>query len=219
MTSFNVATDFIPLTTEKGDKFAPTGWRWKNLSELAKLESGHTPSRRHPEWWGGNIPWIALPDIRAADGREIFDTAEQTNELGLANSAARLLPKGTVCMSRTASVGFVTIMGKPMATSQDFVNWVCGPELNPWFLLWLLVGARNYILSLSSGAIHKTVYMPTVERFRVCVPLFPEQDRIIAALSKQLISVDRANRLLDQQRADLEALKPALLRAAFSGQL
>jgi hypothetical protein len=57
------------------------------------------------------------------------DTLESTNEQGIANSSARLLPEGTVVLSRTASVGFVTIMGRPMATSQDFVNWVCGPEL------------------------------------------------------------------------------------------
>ncbi len=28
---------------------APKGWRWSALTELARLESGHTPSRRHPE--------------------------------------------------------------------------------------------------------------------------------------------------------------------------
>jgi type I restriction enzyme S subunit len=51
--------------------------------------------------------------------------------LGLENSAARLLPANTVCLSRTASVGYVVIMGKPMATSQDFVNWVCSEAIEP----------------------------------------------------------------------------------------
>ncbi len=219
MIGLDPSFDFIPITIEKGERSAPKGWRWDALSKLARLESGHTPSRRRPEWWEGDIPWIALPDIRAADGKEIFETGEKTNELGLANSAARLLPKGTVVMSRTASVGFVTIMGRPMATSQDFVNWVCGPDLNPWFLAWLLIAARYYILSLSSGAIHKTIYMPTVERFRVCAPPFQEQTRIVTSLSKQLGAVERAYELLERQRNDIEGLKPALLRAAFSGQI
>ena len=143
----------------------------------------------------------------------------ELNELGLANSAARLLPKGTVVMSRTASVGFVTIMGRPMATSQDFVNWVCGPDLSPWFLLWLLITARAYVLGLSSGAIHKTVYMPTVESFSICAPSLDEQIRLAAALHNHLKAVDRASQLLERQRNNIESLKPALLRAAFSGQL
>jgi restriction endonuclease S subunit len=49
---------------------APAAWKWTRLLELADLESGHTPSRKHPEWWGGDIPWIALPDIEE-EGRTV----------------------------------------------------------------------------------------------------------------------------------------------------
>lgn len=109
----------------------PPGWRWHRLLDLARLESGHTPGRKRPEWWGGEVPWLAPPDIRRLDCREAHETLERTNADGLANSSARMLPPGTVCLSRTASVGFVTILGREMATSQDFVNWICGPELDP----------------------------------------------------------------------------------------
>jgi type I restriction enzyme S subunit len=121
-----------PMTPTKPTR---PGWRWHRLMDLARLATGHTPSRYHPEYWNGNVPWIQLADIRALDGQEAFDTSEHTNELGVTNSAAVFLPKGTVCMSRTASVGFFAIMGRPMTTSQDFVNWVCGTELDSWFLL------------------------------------------------------------------------------------
>ncbi len=95
----------------------PVGWTWTKLTDLARLESGHTPSRKHPEYWHGEIPWITLTDARPNHGRIIDDTAEHTNELGIANSSARLLPKNTVCLSRTASVGYVIVMGREMATS------------------------------------------------------------------------------------------------------
>src|SRR5690349_9435790 len=108
----------------KGER-AANDWSWRPLCALADLQSGHTPSRRRPEWWGGNVPWLALPDIRRLHGKYAYETGENTNDSGLANSSARLLPVGTVCVSRTASIGFVTILGRPMATSQDFCNWVC----------------------------------------------------------------------------------------------
>ena len=203
------------LATDHRGADTPPGWRWHKLTDLARLESGHTPSRRHPEWWGGEIPWIALPDIRALDGKVAYDTAEHVNEAGIANSSARILPAGTVALSRTASVGFVTIMGRPMATSQDFVNWVCGPDLDPAFLAFLLRGARNTIRAAASGAVHKTVYVPIVKQFHVCVPSVAEQREIARLLSERMAAVDRVRTAARSSLAAVDALPSALLREAF----
>lgn len=61
-------------------------------------------------------------------------------------------------------------MGREMATSQDFVNWVCGPELDPIFLMRALMQAREHLRSLASGSTHKTIYFPTVKQFAMIVP-------------------------------------------------
>jgi type I restriction enzyme S subunit len=209
----------IPLSAGPSGVPAPHGWKWQRLADLARLESGHTPSRYHPEWWGGDIPWLALPDIRELDGKVASDTAEHINEGGIANSSARILPAGTVCLSRTASVGYVTIMGCPMTTSQDFVNWVCGEDLESHFLAYLFRSARNYIRSLSSGAIHKTVYMPTAKSFYVCAPSLKEQRRIVSTLAEQLIAADRARVAAEAQLKAVSELPAALLVEAFNGAL
>lgn len=195
------------------------GDRWISLSQIARLESGHTPSRRHPKWWGGDVPWIALPDIRALDGITAQATSETTNELGLANSSARLLPTGTVVLSRTASVGFVTVMGKPMATSQDFVNWVPGPRLRSWYLAYVLMGAREYLRGLSSGAVHKTIYMPTLKSLHIRLPSVDDQDRMIERIQSAHALTDKTLTSIDQQSAALHALPATLFSAAFRGEL
>jgi type I restriction enzyme S subunit len=212
--AYETAFPVTPLSAT-AESATPDGWTWKSLGSLGRLESGHTPSRSRPDWWGGNIPWIALPDIRALDGRDVFDTLEHTNPEGIAHSAARVLPAGTVVLSRTASVGFVTIMGRPMATSQDFVNWVCGPDLDPEFLMHLFVRSRQRFRSLSAGAVHKTVYFPTAMALRVCIPRLAEQRRIAAHLAEQLAEIDRAKAALDAQRKAIDALPAALLREVF----
>lgn len=210
----------VPLAAWDADQSdAPNGWRWRSLGDIAQLESGHTPSRNRPDWWGGDIPWLALPDIRQLDGEVATQTTEHTNEQGIANSSARILPQGTVCLSRTASVGFVTILGRPMATSQDFVNWICGPELDSHFLMHLLRAARTYIRSLSSGAIHKTVYMPTLKVFRVCVPEVTEQRRIATRLSAQLRTLEAVRERVTQTANIVASLPNAILRRAFSGAM
>lgn len=216
MNSSGVERAFRPLSVRREGRCPPPGWRWRQLSELARLESGHTPSRRRPEWWGGDIPWIALPDIRALDGRTAYETAEYTNPDGITNSAARVLPAGTVVLSRTASVGFITVMGRPMATSQDFVNWVCGPELEPWFLGYLLISCRDYIRSLASGAVHKTVYVPIAKAFYICAPDVEKQRQIVSSLQAQLQVVARAQVAASKQLEEIQELPATLLRTSFS---
>lgn len=161
---------------------APEGWKWTALSSVARLESGHTPSRRHPEYWGGSIPWIGIRDATGNHGRVIHDTIKFTNDLGIENSSARVLPKDTVCLSRTASVGYVVVMGRPMSTSQDFVNWICSDKLNPHFLKYVLLAEREALLMFAVGSVHQTIYFPEAKAFHICMPDRNTQDSIVEVL-------------------------------------
>ena len=191
-------------------------WQDIELTSLARLESGHTPSRRHPEWWGGQVPWLALPDIRKLHGKVAQATTENTNDAGLRNSSARLLPVDTVCVSRTASVGFVSMLGRPMATSQDFCNWICDPErLDPEFLMYAFMASQDYLRELGSGAVHKSIYMPTIKSFHICAPAIGEQRRIARTLRDQLAAAEALQNRLAERRSDIERLPQRILAAAF----
>ncbi|MBX7494259.1 restriction endonuclease subunit S [Qipengyuania sp. 6B39] len=181
---------------------AAPGWSWKRLSSLARLESGHTPSRRVSEYWGGDVPWLGIKDATGNHGREIFETNEYTNALGIANSSARICPAGTVCLSRTASVGYVIKMGRPMATSQDFVNWVCSDELNPDFLKYALLSETRALRMFAVGSVHPTIYFPEVKAFHICLPSRDVQDAIadtLAALDDKIEVNRRINETLEAQ--------------------
>ena len=199
---------------------ARKGWRWSALTDLARLESGHTPSRKHPEYWGGSIPWIGIQDARENHGQRITDTFQKTNELGIANSSARVLPENTVCLSRTASVGYVVVMGRPMATSQDFVNWVCSDKLKPEFIKYLILAeGRDGLLRYASGSVHQTIYFPEAKAFHVCYPEPKEQLRIVRQCDAIREETQRLESIYQQKLAALETLKKSLLHQAFSGAL
>lgn len=195
---------------------APHGWKWSALSDLARLESGHTPSRKHPEYWGGDIPWISISDARAHDGQRIDDTEEKTNELGLANSSARLLPTNTVCLSRTASVGYVVVMGRPMATSQDFVNWICSERLDPNFLKYLFIAEDEGLLRFASGSVHQTIYFPEVKAFHICHPPLAEQQRIVGVLDEAFAGLATAQAHAAQNLKNARALFESHLQSVFT---
>jgi type I restriction enzyme S subunit len=196
----------------------PKGWRWASLTDIARLESGHTPSRRHPEWWGGSIPWIGIKDARANDGACIDDTQEKTNERGIEHSAARVLPANTVCLSRTASVGYVVVMGRPMATSQDFVNWVCSDHLDHNFLKYIFIAEGDELLRFASGSVHQTIYFPEVKAFHVCLPQLPEQQRIVGILDEAFDGIATAKVNAEKNLQNARALFESHLQSAFTQQ-
>jgi type I restriction enzyme S subunit len=126
---------------------------------------------------------------------------------------------GTVCLSRTASIGYVTVMDRPMATSQDFVNWVCGPEIDPDFLMYLLVAEKGALRRFSKGSTHSTIYFPEVQAFRVCAPERDEQRRVVAKLDALRARSQRAKDALDAVPTLLDRLRQSILAAAFRGDL
>jgi type I restriction enzyme S subunit len=203
----------------------PAHWKVAPTRFVARLETGHTPSRQHPEYWVPEectVPWFTLADVwQIREGRQEYlgDTAEKVSPLGLANSAARLLPAETVVLSRTASVGFSGIMPVPMATSQDFVNWVCGPEILPVYLLYVFRAMRQEFRRLTMGSTHQTIYMPDVRDFRTPLPPLEEQDAIVTAVRAEMARHDGLVARLREQIQKLREYRQTLISAAVIGQI
>jgi len=197
----------------------PGGWEWVPLLRVAKQETGHTPSRSHPNYWDGRIPWIGIRDAGAHHGHVIQKTVQTISAEGLANSSARLLPEGTVCLSRTASVGYITIMGQPMATSQDFATWTCTEALIPEYLMYALMAEGDDIRNFGMGSTHTTIYFPEVRAFHIALPPVTEQREIVARIESALARADRLEAEAARARALLDRLESAILAKAFRGEL
>lgn len=204
----------------------PARFTWRKLTDLARLESGHTPSRSRPDYWDGGVPWIGIRDATGNHGAKITDTMQHVSQLGIDNSSARVLPARTVCLSRTASVGYVVMMGVPMATSQDFVNWVCGPDLSPEYLRYILMVEQESIRRFAYGSVHQTLYYPDAKALYVCVPSRAEQDSVtsvLGALDDKIIvnraTVDAALRLSELLVGDVVPRVPLGVRVAVAREV
>lgn len=201
----------------------PSTWLTVRLGLIARMGSGHTPSRSRPEWWTNcTIPWVTTGEVRQIrDDRQevIYETRERISEIGLANSAAELHPAGTVVLSRTASAGYSAIMGSDMATSQDFATWTCGPRLEPFYLLWCLRAMRQDLLGrLATGSTHKTIYFPDLQMLRIPLPRIDEQKRIVENIRVRNSQIDLLSDKVLRQIELLTERRAALITAAVNGE-
>lgn len=209
-----------PLTIGHETSISPKGWQWHKLIELAQLESGHTPRKTISEYWdNGDIPWISLQDIRAAHGKVIYKTKFMPTQKGIDNSSARLLPEGTVCFSRDISVGYTTIMGTSMATTQHFANWICGKKLNNKYLMFSFMAAKQHLTKSGQGTTVKTIYMPALKELQILTPPLPEQHEIVRRVEQLFAYADTIEKQVNSALARVNSLTQSILAKAFRGEL
>lgn len=110
-------------------------------------------------------------------------------------------------------------MPVPMATSQDFWNWVPGDELDSIYLMWVLRAMQREFRALMIGSTHQTIYQPTAAAIRIPVPPLDEQRRIAAYLDEQTAKIDiliaETERFVELSRER----RSALITAAVTGQI
>ncbi len=201
----------------------PAHWEVIRTKYAARLETGHTPSRHHPEYWENCIfPWFSLADvwqIRNEVKEYVYNTKERISEIGLRRSSARLLPKGTVLVSRTASVGFSAIMGTEMATTQDFVNWICGSRIKPEYLLYVFRSMKYEFKRLTMGSTHQTIYMKDVEKFCSPIPPIQDQEKIVSFIRAENVKTEKLVGKIKEAITRLEEYRSALITAAVTGKI
>ncbi|TDD78407.1 restriction endonuclease subunit S [Flavobacterium caseinilyticum] len=191
-------------------------WELKKLGKIAKVSSGGTPSRAKPSYWDGDIPWVSTTLID-------FNTILESNELitndGLANSSAKLFPKGTLLMAmygQGKTRGKVAILGIEATTNQ-----ACGAitpnndKLNELFLFQNLAGRYDEIRDLSNQGGQENLSGEIIKNILITLPTLPEQQKIATFLK----AVDEKLQALKQKKSFLEQYKKGVMQQIFSQEL
>jgi len=199
---------------------------------IIKVESGGTPSTTNEEYWDGTIPWLTPKEItRFSENVFVSRTERMISEKGLKESAATLLPPGTVMLSKRAPVGPVAVNAIPMATNQGFLNFTCGSLLRPLYLAYWLRANTPYLHLVANGSTYPELYAGDLFEFEISVPPLDLQDQIIELLSavqfvtavglplEQSVTTPENLFLMQQQNQRLVSLRDSILPLLISGEL
>lgn len=93
------------------------------LGSLGIMITGGTPSRKHDEYYGGNIPFISTPCL----GSNFISEKNVQNyltEAGVKNSATHKIPPYSLMVGNRVGVGKSSINTCEMCTNQDILSFV-----------------------------------------------------------------------------------------------
>lgn len=154
-------------------------WVRSTLGDLCEVQGGGTPSTKSPEFWGGNIVWLTPTEVVKADGTRIRASERSITPLGLDNSSAKLLPRGTVLLTTRASVGFAAIADVALTTNQGFQSLIPrGPVSSEYLMLWVQAN-RHEFTRRAGGSTFPEISKRNVASIPIDVPPIPVQRRIV----------------------------------------
>lgn len=196
-------------------------WTSVALGAVVRIRGGGTPSKKVPSFWGGDIPWVSPKDMKS---RNISSSIDSVTREALENSAAKLLPAGSVLivvrsgiLARTIPIAINDV---ELAINQD-IKALCpeGPIISE-YLRYCLEAREGEILKLvTRGA---TVHRLSTERLRsleLPLPPLAEQKRIVALLDEMSAETMRLQASYETKALLLSELKESLLKKAFAGAL
>ncbi len=163
----------------------PESWEVVRLGDVAKLQSGGTPARDKPEYWiAGDIPWVKTGQI---DYRVIHMTEERISREGLANSAAKVFPKGTLLIAmygQGVTRGRVGLLGIDAATNQACAAITPDDEkrVSTPFIYHFLEFHYEDLRQMGHGANQRNLNAALIKGFRLSFPKPDEQAQIVEAL-------------------------------------
>jgi len=201
-----------PFDCEEDRGTIPKHWQWVRLGEIGRIVGGGTPKTENPEYFAKRgAPWLTPADLFGSKGKYISRGKRDLSPLGLRNSSAQVMPKGTVLFSSRAPIGYVAIAKNPLATNQGFKS--CVPFLPKMseFIYHFLKYAAKKIEEKASGTTFKEVSGKQVNLIPFPLPPLPEQLRIVAEIEKLLSLCDALQEKINQVRSKREELTEAII--------
>lgn len=193
----------------------PREWEIVSIEQLGKVESGGTPSRQVRSFWNGPVNWVTPSELTQLDGRFLYSTRESITEAGLANSAAKLLPPGSILVTTRATIGAIAIAGTPVSTNQGFKSIVPNENADSDFYYYLLQLLVPEMARLASGSTFVEISRRDFAAIRVPRPPLPEQRRIAVILDAH----DARLRAEEAYRDKLQQLKQGLMHDLLAGKV
>ena len=174
-----------PITDDEKPFDIPNGWEWVRLGDIGAWAAGATPSRKHSEYYGGDIPWLKTGDLN--DGI-VEETSEKITELGVKNSSVKINKPGNILIAMYgATIGKLGIVGKKeLVTNQACCGCTPYKGIYNQYLFYYLLSSRKRLINLGSGGAQPNISKQKIEKFAFPLPPQSEQSRVTAKIEQLL---------------------------------
>lgn len=192
----------------------PTGWQVKTVQDLGNIVCGKTPSTSHKEYFGGDIPFITIPDMH--NNIFVVQTERYLTKAGENAQPSKTLPPYSVCVSCIATPGLVSLTTIPSQTNQQINSVIPFNLQSKYYNYYILRTVAKQIATRGSGGsvfgnLNKTAFS------RISILWAPEKLQIF--FTNKIEFLFNKIQINNKQIQTLTEMRDALLPRLISGKI
>lgn len=175
------------------------------LGKIFEIGSGGTPSKKNPEYYNGNIPWIKTGDLKE---KYLYKSEDYITELGLNNSSAKMCEPDTVLIAMYgATIGATSILKIPACTNQACATFKKSDKITPEFLYYFFRSQKERFVKDGVGGAQPNISAGYLKKIEIELLPLKKQNEITNTL-------DKLQSIITHIRTQLEKLD-LLVKARF----
>lgn len=194
----------------------PQGWVECQLGQVFEIVTGKTPSKKHPEYFNGNIPFVKPGDL----DKKIYITKTEDDSLTLEGfKNAPNLPKNTVLVSCIGNLGKKAILGIAGSCNQQINAIIPNDFIENKYVYYYIDKIIPWLEKNSSATTVKILNKGKFEQAPFLLPPQNEQRRIVEEIETRFALADKVEKVVDDNIKQAKQLKQSILKKAFEGRL
>lgn len=183
-------------------------WEDKLISDIGKVVTGNTPSKKDNDYWNSNqYVWVTPTDI--SNKKNIYTSGYQLSQKGF--SKARQLPKNTLLITCIASIGKNAILRIEGSCNQQINAVIPNDNYDVDYLYYAFEDVSKLMKSIAGKTATQIVNKAVFEKLLLNVPIYEEQQKISGFLNKVDILIDKQTQKIDE----LKLRKQGFLQKMF----
>jgi type I restriction enzyme S subunit len=193
----------------------PEEWKVSIIGSECEVGTGGTPSRTKPEYYLGHIPWVKTTEVNY---KTINATAEHITEQALAETSAKMYPRGTLLIAmygQGITRGKCAILGIDAAINQACAAIASLGRVHIPFLFYWFQMNYSKLRSMGQGANQANFNLKLVRSVRIPVPSVDEQKEISSILTEVDDKIEAEHR----RKATIDQLKKGLMQVLLTGKV
>jgi type I restriction enzyme, S subunit len=192
----------------------PEGWRIKPISSFGEIVCGKTPSKSIGEYFGGDIPFIKIPDMHG--NVFIVKTEDTLTSFGMDSQKNKTVSSGSICVSCIATVGLVSMPTKNSQTNQQINSIIPSEGFYQFYLFHVLKNLSGYLQRMgSSGSATLNVNTKSFASINIVKPddeIFKKFDTLVRPIFEQI-------KINTEEASNLSVVRDSLLPRLMSGKI